>query len=146
MIKDILKLQGIHEPPKTVQKKLCSVRTYLGRGPTVLINFQRGPNSTQNSNLLYIFSVTEAVQEVHSCTSNSQFSWKEGRKEKQVTRKDWARKNSKVLFTSLVTCSGVERGNGDLSGNINWKQGDAYRIFQILKKLNLSMKKAIART
>lgn len=87
----------------------------------------------------------EAVQDVHSCTSNSQFSWKEGRKEKQITRKNWARKNSKVLFTSLVTCSVLERGNGDLSGNISWKQGGYYRIFQILKKLNLGMNKAIAR-
>lgn len=42
---------------------------------------------------------------------------------------------SAVYIISLVTCSGLERRNGDLSGNISWKQGDSYRIFQILKQL-----------
>lgn len=87
-----------------------------------------------------IFSVKKAVdgpQEVHSCTSKSQFSWKEGRKENKSNLLGLGRGKlqSAVYIISLVTCSGLERRNGDLSGNISWKQGDSYRIFQILKQL-----------
>lgn len=42
---------------------------------------------------------------------------------------------SAVYIISLVTCSGLEWRNGDLSGNIRWKQGNSHRIFQILKQL-----------
>lgn len=36
----VLKRQGIHEPPQTVYKSLCSVCIhFLGKGPVTLINF-----------------------------------------------------------------------------------------------------------
>lgn len=44
---------------------------------------------------------------------------------------------SVICFISLVTCSGLGRGSGDVSSSVSGKQDDSYGLFQILTKTTL---------
>lgn len=53
---------------------------------------------------------------------------------------------SVIYFISLVTCSGLGKGNGDVSAKGSWKQEDSYELYQVLTNTtHFSMNKATAR-
>lgn len=100
----------------------------------------KGPNSTENSNALpYIFSKESCGMDLRKFTLAHLRVNFHGKMVEMKTNKSnllgqgRGKLQSAVYIISLVTCSGLERRNGDPSGNTSWKQGNSYQSFQIFK-------------